>query len=311
MTNRPVALLGPQFHAPTVGAVLHDLGVSGPVATITAGWQEREDEDGQLMAQLAGRGVRLHLHGRGEHVWAEDPELQAEHRAMQNDLRMLRGLYNRQLEPAGQAWLDLLELDRPEHLIAPERAAALAAIQRLDAHLLARIERVRADFDTRTRLLQRPAVARQRSELARQLRGVDAVVIEGGHVAVILNRIALFGLAELMADKVLVGCSAGAMALCRRVVLYNDQPAIGRGHAEVALPGLGFAPGVVALPSATERLRTDDPGRMLRLSRRLAPERCVLLDEGARLVWDGTAWSGGGARGVLDDGTVHDWDRAA
>jgi hypothetical protein len=263
------------------------------------------------MRQLGGRGVPLHLYERAERVWARDPELQSEHRAMQNDLRALRGLYNRQLEPAAQAWVDLLDLERPERLIAPERAAALEAIQRLDAHLLSRIERARADFEARVGLLERPGVARERSELARLLRGAAAVVVEGGHVAVILNRIALFGLAELMADKVLIGCAGGAMALCRRVVLYNDAPAIGKGHSEVALPGLGFAPGVVALPSASDRLRTGDPARMRRLALRLAPDRCVLLDEGARLSWDGDSWTGRSARGVLDDGTVREWGRAA
>jgi hypothetical protein len=40
-----IALLGPQQVKPTVGQVLRDLCVRGPVALVTAGWQEREGED--------------------------------------------------------------------------------------------------------------------------------------------------------------------------------------------------------------------------------------------------------------------------
>jgi hypothetical protein len=101
------------------------------------------------------------------------------------------------------------------------------------------------------------------------------------------------------------------MLLCRRVVLYNDAPAIGRGHSEVALPGLGFAPGIVALPDATERLRLDDPHRMRRLALRVAPDRCALLDPGARLHWDGSGWWGVAARGVDASGSIGAWNRAA
>ncbi len=152
---------------------------------------------------------------------------------------------------------------------------------------------------------------RERDEIRQILEGVAAVVIEGGHVAVLLDRLLLFGVADLLGGKVVVGCAGGAMALGRRVVLYNDQPAIGRGHAEVALPGLGLAPKVVPLPDARERLRTEDPDRMRRLSLRLAPDVCVLLDPGARLVWNGSGWTGLAATRVLEDGGIVPWSRAA
>jgi hypothetical protein len=311
MSTAGVVLLGPQFHEPTVGTVLDDLDVSGPVATITAGWQEWESEDTALMRELGGHGVPLRLYQRAERVWAADPALREEHQAMQAQLRTLRSLYNRQLEPAAQAWVELLALEEDEALVEPERRAALEHIQRLDTHLLERIDEIRGDFDARLRPLQRAAVARERSELADMLRSAAAVVVEGGHVAVLLNRIRLFGIESLLEGKLLIGCAGGAMALCRRLVLYNDQPAIGKGHSEVALPGLALAPGVVALPDANERLRTTDAERMRRLAVRLAPDRCVLLDEGARLYWNGTEWTGLRAQEVLEDGRVTEWGHAA
>ena len=56
-----IVLLGPQ-RRPTLEGVARSLalagpGVSGPVATVTAGWQEREPDDGELSA-LARRAAR-------------------------------------------------------------------------------------------------------------------------------------------------------------------------------------------------------------------------------------------------------------
>jgi hypothetical protein len=230
---------------------------------------------------------------------------------MQADLRTVRELYAVQLEAAAVAWVSLLDTEGPERLLGPERNAALQAIQRIDTHMLQRVGSIRAEFEAKMQLAERPSVAEERAAIAKDLDRVSTVVIEGGHIAVLLNRIALFGVRELIADKTLVGCAGGAMALCGRVVLYDDSPAIGRGHAEVPIPGLGFAPGVIALPDATARLRTGEPERMRRLSLRLAPDRCALLDQGSKLVWDGRAWAGVETGLVLADGTIRPWEKAA
>jgi hypothetical protein len=306
-----IVLLGPQFHEPTVGAVVRDLGLKGRVATITAGWQEWEAEDAALVRDLSGAAVPLRLYERAERVWDADPELLAGHKAMQADLRALRGLYNQQLEPAAQAWVELIESDAPEHLLAPERAAALEAIQRLDDRLLSRTTETREAFYARLRPLERDAVAKERVQIASELATVSTVVIEGGHIAVLLNRLALFGVPDLLTGKTVIGCAGGAMALCRRVALYNDSPAIGRGHAEVCLSGLGLAPGILALPDASQRLRLDDAARMQRLALRVAPDVCALLDAGARVEWDGSTWTGVGSSRVLADGSLQAWGRAA
>ena len=63
-----VILLGPQ-RRPTVDVVARSLGLGregldGPVATVTAGWQEREPDDGELTALLGGRAVNLSLYRR-------------------------------------------------------------------------------------------------------------------------------------------------------------------------------------------------------------------------------------------------------
>lgn len=311
MSAAHIVLLGPQRPASHVGDVVREMGVQGPVATITAGWQEWESDDAALRAALGVDAVPLHLYARAERVWAGDAELRDAHRQVQDDLRAIRELYARQLARAGDTWIELLEAEGPDRILGPERDAALDAIRRLDAHHLDRIADVQAEFHERLRPGERTSVARERGELLQALGSVGAVVIEGGHVAVLANRIGMFDLVEALATKPLIACAGGAMVLCRRIVLFNDAPAIGRGHAEVGLPGLDLVRGVVVLPNARARLRLDDEARMRRLSLRLAPERCALLDPGDRLEWDGARVTGPGGRYIDLDGRVAGWERAA
>lgn len=306
-----VVLLGPQAAKPTLGAVVNDLGVKGPVAVITAGWQEWESDLDGIGSQLGKRVVPLRLYERAEAIWRADEELRDAHRAMQSDLRHIRDLYSRQLDRAADAWMELLDTKGPEHIVEPERGLALEAIHRLDAHHVRRIQEVQADFRERLHPTARPAVAKARAEILRELQGCETVVVEGGHAAVLHNRIMLFDLVDELRARTVIGCAAGAMVLCDRVVLYNDSPAIGRGNAEVGLPGFGLVPGVVALPDATARLRLADTERMRRLALRFAPAQCVLLDPGDRADWDGTGLSGSKGRTVGDDGTLRPLGRAA
>ena len=102
---------------------------------------------------------------------------------------------------------------------------------------------------------------------------------------ILLNRLRLFDIGTLLADRNVVAWSAGAMALADRIVLFHDHPPQGAGIAEVADRGLGLFRGVIPLPNAGERLRLDDPQRMSLFARRFAPEQCVTLDRGAALIW--------------------------
>ena len=78
-----IILLGPQ-RRPTVDAVAryHSLGVSGPVATITAGWREREPDDAELGKLLGSRDVNLRLYRRWLDVQERDSEFALGERAL-------------------------------------------------------------------------------------------------------------------------------------------------------------------------------------------------------------------------------------
>lgn len=304
-----VVLLGSRSGATTGGPSLQELGLHGPVATVRAGWQEWEGEPHSLT--LASEGWNLRLYERAERIWAEDPELTQAHHEMQRKIRFLRRIYNVRLAHLADAYLDLDARQGPADVLDPERYAAFEAVRALDRRQVERVAEIRLEYEERYRPADRHAVARERAEVARILADSPVVAVDGGHVAVLLNRMRLFGLADLLAGRTVVACSGGAMVLAERVVLYHDSPPWGPGHAEVAEGGLGLFPGAVVFPHADTRLRLDDPTRVSRLARRVAPSHCLLLDPDTRLGWDGSRWTAGHARHLTVTGTVAPWEAAA
>src|SRR5262245_45541071 len=287
--SKTVVLLGPQRFEPTLASVVRSLGIREDLATVTAGWQEREDEDAELRDHLGARAVNLMLHRRGEEVFAEDRALAAAHGRRQARLRQLQIVHGARLAHAKEAGLELMRTQGDRWLLHPERDDALEAIRALDRHHLERVAEVHRHFEESVRPLDRPAVARQREELARLIEKTAALAIAGGHVAVLLNRLRLFGIPELAGDRTVVAWSAGAMAVAETIVLFHDSPPQGPGISEVLGAGLGLVRGVVPLPHGDRRLRLDSPPRIALLARRFAPALCVVLDKGARADWDGTS----------------------
>jgi hypothetical protein len=289
---RPLILLGPQRLRPTLVSALDELGVDGPVAAVTAGWQEREAEVEEMREHVGRPVVNLMLHARSDRLFAADAEFAARYRARQERLRQLQELYRLRLAPAVKTARLLLGREGDRKLLDPERRAAIRALRTLDAHHLKRLKAVHEEFEATAEPAARPALRRHRRELAAKLRGAGALAIAGGHVAVLLNRLRLFGVLELAPDLPIVAWSAGAMVLGQKVVLFHDHPPQGAGDAEVLEAGLGLFSDLVPLPHARHRLRLGDPGRVGLFARRFAPAACVAMDGGSRLVRaaDGASW---------------------
>lgn len=287
-----ITLLGPQRLAPTLVDEVDRLAIdpAGSIVAITAGWQEREAEDDELRAHLKRPVENLMLHQRAEEIFAADPLLFRAHRARQDELRELQKLYRYRLDFALEPARELLRRQGNPALLGPEQEAAIAAVRALDAAHLARIQAVHETFAARWRPIARPAVAAHRAQIAAIVERAAAVAIAGGHVAVLLNRLRLFGLAELLADRPLFLWSAGAMAAAERVVLFHDSPPQGAGNAEVLEAGLGLIPGLVPLPHARRRLRLGDATRIELFARRFAPARAFTLDEHACLCRQQGRW---------------------
>ncbi len=286
------------------------LGEPGPVALVTAGWQEWEEDDEALRRSLGREAFNLRLWARAERVWRDDPELAEGHRRLQQDVRLLRRAYNLRLASAMDAWIGLEALAGDGGVLDAERAEAAEVVRALDRHHAGRLRGMRDAFYRRYDPLMRAAVVRERDEIRRALERARVLVLEGGHVPALLNRLRLFGVDGLLGGKTVVACSGGAMALAERVVLFHDSPPWGPGHAEVGEVGVGLLPGIVALADGSARLRLDDPARVARFARRFGPDACVLLDAGTRVEWHGV-WSARDARVLAPSGHVEPWRAAA
>jgi len=280
-----ILVLGPQFRSPNIRDALARAGLTGPIVTITAGWQEREGELAALEGHLDQPVRDLRLYERAEAVFNQDAELHETHRLRQADLRRLQELYRIRLAHAKTAARELFATCDDSELMRNARRAALSAIRRLDAEHLKAIGRIHARWDARLGVRTRPMLARQLAELEHLIDKAGIVCLAGGHVAVLLNRLRLFGLERLLRTRPVIAWSAGAMAISERIVLFHDHPPQGAGNAEVFEAGLGLVRGTVFLPHAAARLALGDRDRVSLLARRLSPASCVTLDDGSLLHW--------------------------
>jgi len=278
-----VVLLGPQFRTPVLRDVFARVDVEPPYGAITAGWQEREGELQDLTDHLGSEVTELHLYERAEAAFARDLDLHAAYRERQNQLREQQELYRLRLEHAKAAWRELGLREGNTELLKRARRSALAALRRLDREHLAQIDRIHREFDARWQPARRAPLAREIEAVRAAVDRCRTVLIAGGHVAVLLNRLGLFGIRQMLDGKRVVGWSAGAMALTEHVVLFHDHPPQGRGSAEVFERGLGVVTNLVALPHADSRLALDRPERLGLFARRFAPSACVTLDPGSWL----------------------------
>jgi len=280
-----VVLLGAQRFEPTLGAAVDELGVTGRIAVITAGWQERESEDEELAAHLGHRTVNLRLHARGEEVFLADPDLRAAHREKQDALRHRQDFYRIRLEHELEADRVIRQRVAPPEIVAEQAEASIDSIRELDRWHLSRCAMQHVVFSEGWRLHERPSVAGHRAQIAALVEGCEAIAIAGGHVASLINRLALFGIGELVGGRPVFAWSAGAMAVSERVVLFHDDPPQGPGASEVLDAGLGLCLEAVFFPEPEKRLRLEQKDRVASLARRFAPALCLTLPARSRVTW--------------------------
>ena len=276
--SRLVILLGPQRLEPTLSSVIERIGVEGPIATVTAGWEEREGEDQELAQHLGGRTRNLGLFPRAESIFQRDPEFYRLLSERYDRQRALRELYRSRLAHVLGSARELFVREGDRALLEPQRESAVEAVRALDSFHLRQRDALQAEYDERWSLHERDSVAEHRRELRQLLEDCGALCIAGGHVGILLSRLMIFGVLDLFPpDRPVIGWSAGSMVLAERIVLFHDSPPQGPGDAEVFATGLGLAPGVVPLPHAGHRLRLDDRVRVSLFARRFAPALSVAL----------------------------------
>lgn len=298
-------LLGPQQLKQSLSAAVKVLGREGPIALITCGWQEREDQDEELPGAFGRECRNLKLYERGEQVFREDPDYAKAHRARQDQLRQIQEYYRLRLERTFDAAIDIDRKANGSDMAADELRLSFDQIRRLDAEHLERVTALREAYEVQTRPLERASVVKHRNELKEILAGTGTLAIAGGHVAVLLNRLRMFGIKELLGDHHLIAWSGGAMVTGGRVVLFHESPPEGQGISEVLEMGLQLHSGVLPLPNPKLRLKLDSTFRVGWMSRRHAPLKCVAFDQGEFVSFDGDRWFGAeGTVQLMEDGRV-------
>lgn len=302
-------VLGPQRHVRLVQGALESLvpGDDRPIALVSAGWEEREAEDHEFRDHVARPVQNLEVWARVERIFERDRQLLAAMRQRHDTLRRVQELYRLRLVGAMEATRELLRRPGSDVWLAAERHDALVMLQGIDNQHVARVEQIHAEFEARWRPAERASVQREKRDLQQRLAESCCLCIAGGHVAVLLHRLRLFDVLGLHGDRPVVAWSAGAMALCERIVLFHDTPPQGSACVEVMEAGFARVPDLVALPHAKKRLDAGDERNVQLFARRFAPALCVLLDDGARLDWNGKRWSAQPeTRRLTEDGWVEE-----
>lgn len=296
-------LLGPQRFRLTAGSVLREVAPEGAVATITAGWRDREKDDAELDEVLGGRSRNLHLWHRLTHVLATDLDFAAAAAAYNRAIDEANRLYSVRLSHALETVYATMRLSARADLRDSALRASLQSVRDIDAWYLWLVSELEQDLRTEGGMDSSDLVAEHRGEVDELLTGAAALAIAGGHVGFLSRCLRLFDVSP-PASMPVVGWSAGAMVLTEHIVLYNDTSLAGVQPAQLWDRGLGRAPGVVAMPHARRRVMLEDEHRNQVLAHRFAPARVVLLDDGSRLALEGDGSLPDQARIITADGTI-------
>lgn len=296
-------LLGPQRFRLTAGSVLQEVAPEGAVATITAGWRDREKQDAELDEVLGGRSNNLHLWHRLIQVLGADPDFAAAAAAYNRAIDEANRLYSVRLTHALDSVYTTMRISARDDLRDSALRASLQSVRDIDAWYLWLVGELEQDLRTDGGMDSSDIVAQHRGEVSELLSGAAALAIAGGHVGFLSRCLRLFDVSPPAAMPV-VGWSAGAMVLTDHIVLYHDKGPAGVQPAEVWDRGLGRVPRVVALPHARRRLALDDQDRNIVLAHRFAPARVLLLDDGMHVRVGPDGALPGEARVVTAQGTI-------
>ncbi len=253
--------------------------------------------------------VNLRLYGAFREIERVAPDLVAAHARKQAALKAIKVLYRDAIVSAiagvQKAWAQRRER------ACPWFQQAIRHLQQVDELFLAEADRLHDQFAETERPLSHPAVESVRGAILDRLSGCSALLIAGGHVGVLRNRMSFFGLDEALRQKPIIAWSGGAMVLAERILLYHDHTTHGVGLAEYLDRGFGLVPGVVFLPHAEQRLELSRPENVAILAARLAPLRPVALENGGGIDAHGQCFGRADAiRELTVDGHLAPYDPA-
>jgi hypothetical protein len=292
-TSATRLLLGPQRPVSSLGQSVARLALpDGPLACISAGWQEAEGDIDDVR-ELAGRPLHdLELYQRAEVVQQAHADLRDAYGQRQERLKEQQRLYALRLRHLMIAARDVMRAAGEPNIVAAERRHAIAQLRALDRHHVQRVQTIHDEFDARFGVAHYAPLAEHRTAIEKILDECQALVITGGNVIILLNRMLLFGLGPLLKNRCVIAWSAGAMVLSDQIVLFHDRLPEGRRDAEVLGAGLRLVPRHIILPDANHRVRSKDTVRLSLFCHRFSPYTPAMLNPGSLLRFDDGALTG-------------------
>lgn len=286
-----VTLLSSEGLLAGLPAAIEAFGLDGPVALVSAGWQEFEGANEPLLAAVGRPVIDLRIYARAESVMRADEVLRAALRERQRRVQALQADYRVRLTHMAAAAALLPEGTGRSDRTVPEgtnrhRREALAALRALDrSHLeqLAALQSSPLPPGVEREESPGQALAQEREQVADALSKAAIVLIAGGHVAVLRNRIRLLGLDTELRHRNIIAWGAGAMVCSERIVLFLDHSPRGMREPEILDAGLGVVPRAVVMPGGRSRLALARRDRVSLIARRFAPSQCICLDGDATL----------------------------
>lgn len=278
-------LLGPQRPVVNLDTSIERARIEdGPIGVISAAWQEAEGDIAEVQRLSKNPLFDLKLYQRAEELVEADSNLHDAYRLRQQKLKQQQQLYRLRLQQLMIAAREILRATGDPEVITEERRHAISQLRALDRHHLRQLRKLNQHFEENYSVGTHSLLAEYAAAIAEDLTRCKTVLITGGNVMVLLNRLHLFGLGKLLESKNIIGWSAGAMVLCNRIVLFHDRMPQGRRDPEIIGEGLGILPDIVLLPDAKGRLRANDTSRVSLFSRRFSPAVCLTLDSGSMLL---------------------------
>ena len=135
-------LLGPQRFLTTAGTVVRSLAPEGMVATVTAGWRDREGADEELDEVMSGRSRNLRLYQRLNEALGADPHLASVVLAQRDAMDELAGIYSLRLQRALDSAYAVARRPAREDIAAAAFDDAVREVRDVDAWYLRTVDQL-------------------------------------------------------------------------------------------------------------------------------------------------------------------------
>jgi len=292
-------ILGPQGPQENLVSLINQLINAGtlsknpsPIAVVSTGWRHDEDSIDALVEALPINLSLLPLYGWFDLLGNKEPDLSQMHADRQKKIKQHKEFYREQLHFHMNLWKKYNIRRQANAAFKTEEDTAFKNLKRCDDEMLASLENIRTSYPKLQQAWLHPSAKQYHEKIKEELNRAQALLITGGHAAVLRNRFIFFGMHRLLKDfllsgKPIIAWSAGAMVLTDKIVLYYDNPPQGEGHAEILDYGIGLLPRMIFFPHAHERLNLDSSSRIKQLAKRFDPYLCIGLENGAKLHFNG------------------------